>query len=72
VQADIGTAAVIVGVIAVGALLPMYAKWRAMQALVDRLERHALARQRRERAHADGADALHERVKDSGEHGRSR
>lgn len=46
--ADIGTVALIVGVIAVGALLPMYAKWRAMQALVDRLERRGLAREHRE------------------------
>ena len=53
--ADIGTAALVVGVIAVGALLPMYAKWRAMQALVDRLERRGLARRRRE--HAESGDS---------------
>jgi hypothetical protein len=41
--ADIGTAAVIVLVVLLATLLPMYAKWRAMQALVDRLARRGQA-----------------------------
>ena len=39
--AEVGTVAVIVLVVLVATLLPMYAKWRAMQALVDRLARHS-------------------------------
>ncbi len=39
--ADVGTAAVIVAVVLLATLLPMYAKWRAMQALVDHLARRA-------------------------------
>jgi hypothetical protein len=39
--ADVGTAALIVLVVLVATLLPMYAKWRAMQALVDRFARRS-------------------------------
>ena len=65
--ADIGTAALIVLVVLVATLLPMYAKWRAMQALVDRLARRSRASVTPEaprRSH-DGANKMQERVEDS-------
>ncbi|HZO36692.1 MAG TPA: hypothetical protein VFB41_07430 [Solirubrobacteraceae bacterium] len=58
--ADVGTAALIVAVVLLATLLPMYAKWRAMQALVDRLAR---------RARPPGPDPPHDSVTDSSDDG---
>jgi hypothetical protein len=62
--ADIGTAAVIVVVVLIATLLPMYAKWRAMQALVGRLARRSAAGAQRQPP-ADEEPRMHERLKDS-------
>ena len=54
--ADIGTVAVVVVVVLIATLLPMYARWRAMRALVDRLARRGAAGARR--SPPDGGESV--------------